>query len=49
MDELYREHIIELSLRPVHYGTGGGDIVLQGTNPMCGDEVALHVTVEHTS
>jgi nitrogen fixation protein NifU and related proteins len=46
MDELYREHIIELSLRPVHYGTSGGDIVLPGTNPVCGDEITVHVTIE---
>jgi nitrogen fixation protein NifU and related proteins len=46
MDELYKEHIIELSLRPVHYGTGGGVIVLHGSSPVCGDEITLHVTIE---
>ncbi len=45
MEELYQEHIIELSLRPQNYGNSGGSLVFVASNPVCGDNLSIYVTI----
>lgn len=46
-DELYREIILDHWRRPRRYGTlDPADVVVQGSNPLCGDEVLLTVRLD---
>lgn len=46
-DELYREIILDHWRSPRRFGTvAGADIVVQGSNPLCGDEVVLTMRLD---
>jgi nitrogen fixation NifU-like protein len=43
-EELYQQVILDHSRRPRNFGElPGADIDIQADNPMCGDEIALHL------
>jgi len=43
-DELYQEVILEHARRPRHFGEmPDADVHVHGDNPMCGDEITLHL------
>lgn len=47
-DELYREVILDHYKNPRHHGTlDGAQIVQEGANPLCGDELRLSLTFEN--
>lgn len=47
LDELYRELILDHSRRPRHHQPiDGADVVAEGYNPVCGDEVEMQVRFE---
>ncbi len=44
LDDLYRELILDHYSRPRNKGTlEGADITVEGTNPLCGDELSIFV------
>lgn len=44
LDELYQEVIMDHYRRPRHHGElAGADVVQEGINPSCGDELTLYV------
>jgi nitrogen fixation NifU-like protein len=46
-DELYREQILDHYKNPRGYGEiEGADAVAEGMNPLCGDEVAVSVSLD---
>jgi nitrogen fixation NifU-like protein len=46
LDDLYREVILDHYTRPRNRGTlENADITVEGSNPLCGDELALYVKV----
>ncbi len=47
LDDLYREVVMDHYKQPRNRGTmKQADVVVEGTNPMCGDEVTLWLDVE---
>lgn len=43
-EELYQEVILDHSRRPRNFGElPGADVNIEADNPMCGDEIALHL------
>jgi len=43
-DEIYKENILDHYRNPHHHGTlAAYDVVKEGTNPSCGDELTLYV------
>lgn len=43
-EELYQEVILDHSRRPRNFGElPGADVSVEADNPMCGDEIALHL------
>ena len=44
LDELYQDLILEHYRRPRHHGAlAGADVVQEGINPSCGDELTLYL------
>ena len=47
LDELYRDVILDHFRNPTHAGAlPGAQIHAEGTNPLCGDELAFHVKMD---
>jgi len=47
LDDLYREVIMDHYKRPRNHGTlDDADVVVEGANPLCGDEVTLWLEIE---
>ena len=47
LDELYREVILDHFRSPTHAGElPGAQIHAEGTNPLCGDELAFHLKMD---
>ena len=47
LEDLYREVIMDHFRRPRNRGEiAGADVVVEGANPLCGDEVKLWITIE---
>ena len=48
MDDLYREHILDHYKNPRNHGSlAEPDVSVEGTNPLCGDELHLDLRIEH--
>lgn len=46
MDDLYREHILDHYKNPRNHGSiAEADVSVEGTNPLCGDELHLDLKV----
>ena len=47
LDDLYREVIVDHYNRPRNFGRPEKwDIMVEGKNPVCGDEIAIYLTVK---
>ena len=47
LKQLYREIVNEHNLRPSHKGDmEHPDLVLEGVNPSCGDDISLQLKIE---
>ena len=47
MDELYRDYILEHYKQPRNFGElAERDLEFHDTNPLCGDELGVHIRVE---
>nr|MBA3437726.1 iron-sulfur cluster assembly scaffold protein [Thermoleophilaceae bacterium] len=47
MDELYRDYILDHYKRPRNFGTlEPHDLEAHDHNPLCGDELGVHIRVE---
>ncbi len=47
LDDLYREVILEHYSKPRHKGAlPEGNVHVEGANPVCGDEITLHLLVD---